>query len=107
MRQRAAPLDDVTLPFAELIRAHPLLVLEDVVDICLLEAPQPPAVQPRIRQLAQVPTDLEIDEMRAAVVAEQDVLRLVGVDVSDAAAMDVAQKRQQIVEESIGDGAVA
>src|SRR5690349_9818152 len=45
-------------------------------------------------------------ERAAAVVAEEDVLRLVGVDVRDAAAVQLGEELLQFAEEAVGDGAV-
>src|SRR5665213_3771354 len=91
--QQAFVRDAMKFFVREFIPAQSFLVLEDVIDVFALHS---------FQQEAKVPTDLKIDEIGSAVVAEKDIFRLVGIDVGDAAAMDFGEQFHALVEESIG-----
>jgi hypothetical protein len=74
---KAPPADTL-----ELVRRHRLareatLVLEHVIQVFTLQPRQPPPPERVIGTRAAPPRDLEVDEVRTAVVADEDVLRLV------------------------------
>jgi hypothetical protein len=89
-----------------LVGAEALFVFEEVVDVGVTQAAEPPAVEEVVAELGQVPGNLEVDEVGLAVVAEEDVLGLVGIDVGDVAAMQLGEKLVEIGEEGVGDGLV-
>ena len=68
-------------------------MLENVVAVLALAGAEPPAGEGVVAEEGvEVPADLEVDQVRPAVVAEEDVFGLVGVDVGDVAAVDLAEE---------------
>src|SRR5205809_7136960 len=82
------------------------LVLEDVVEVFLLKPPEQGAGKDVVAEIVQVEADLKIDQVRSAVVALKNVLRLVGVDVGDFSAVQFLQELREVIEKRIGDGAL-
>src|SRR4051812_41014786 len=85
----------------QLVGPHAALVLEDVIHVLVLQPPQPQAIEPPVSQLDEIPADLKIDQVRAIVLAEQNILRLVRVDIRDSAAVNLAQQVLQLRKESV------
>ena len=84
-RADAAALFDLVL--LHLVRAAAADVLGQVVAVGTGEAAEEPAGQPGVAAElpGPLPGDLEVDQVRPGIVADDDVLALLEVDVGDAA----------------------
>jgi len=80
-----------------LVGAEAAVVFAEVVEVFALEAAEEEGG-------AVVPGDLEVDEVGAVVVAEEDVLGFIGVDVGDASAVELGEEGEEFGEEVVGDG---
>ena len=91
----------------ELVRAHSSLVFQDVIHILALHAAKPDLREAAAAERVLVPADLEVDEVRPAIVAEENVGELVRIDISDAAAMQLTEQVLKLREKSVGHARLA
>ncbi len=93
----------------KLVGAVAAPVLEEVVVVAGLEAAEEPASRGEGAEGAggRVEGDLEVDEVGAAVVAEEDVFALLEVDVGHVAGVEGVEEGSEAGEEVVGDGLVA
>jgi len=108
----AVDADEETLVLGEflfflrqLVGANPAFVFQDVIQVLALEMVEDPAVQEIVAGV-EVPGDLEIDQVRQAIVAEEDVLGFVRVHVGDVLAMEFLHQVLEMREETVGAGFV-
>jgi len=99
----SALLDASPFVIRGLVGAEPFFVFEEVIDVGVTKAAEPPAVEEVVAELVKVPGDLEVDEVGFAIIPEEDVLGLVGIDVGDVAAMQFGEEGVEIGEEGVGD----
>jgi len=78
-------------------------VFQDVIAVFFCEPPQDCAGYEIVAEIVEVEADLEVDKMRMAVFALQDVLWFVGVDVGDVSLMECVEEGEKLIEERIGD----
>lgn len=81
-------------------------MLEDVITVFLLQPPEDSPGDEIVPEVVQVEADLEVDEVWPAIITLKDVLRLVGVDVSDVAGVELFQESEQVVKERVWDRTV-
>lgn len=101
--QPRSPGEQFLLFLGQLAGPEAALVFEDVVVVAGPHVAEPPA---RIDQVAsgdQVAADLEIDQMRLAVVADQDVRGFVGIDIHNPAPMQFLHQVPKAVKKTRRD----
>ena len=83
-----------------------LFVFQNMIEIFALQLFQQPAIKKPVAKFVQVVADLEIDQVRAAIIPQQNIFGLVRIDIRDVAAMEFVQQIDELIEKFIRHGAM-